>query len=332
VSNITKFINSLTLSKKTITSTGTSSEDKALKKLLTHNATFGLSTCLDSSKTRLRQQFAYLTLIYSTKAENATSWYSSSDECTWEGITCTNGVVTELDLNAPTVAMAGTLPADVGLWNKLSYFRVAGTKVAGTLPTTIGLWSSLSYFSVSANLHSGTVPTEVGAWRSLTQIRLNDNNFNASLPATILNWASLTSVRLGGNAFTGFLPSAIGQWTGMTYFSIRQNQFAGTLPSEIGNWTALTYFSINDNQFMGTLPAGITKWQSISEVYLHGNTLGGTVPFVTSGDGYCPKKGRGANLKADCKNGFKIVVIPGEISCPCCDVCCDSNGENCVDN
>jgi Leucine-rich repeat (LRR) protein len=273
VSNITKFINSITLSKKTIALTGTSSEDKALKKLLTHNATVGLSTCLDSSRTRLCQQFAYLALIYSTKAENATSWYSSFDECSWEGIACTNGVVTELDLNAPlTDTMSGTLPADVGLWSELVFFRVAGTNVAGTLPTTIGLWSSLTYFSVSANQHTGTVPTEVGAWSSLTQIRLNDNNFIASLPTTILSWASLTSVRLGGNQFTGFLPSAIGQWTGMTYFSIRQNQFAGTLPSQISNWTALTYFGIHDNQFVGSLPTGVVKWQSIAEVYLHGNT------------------------------------------------------------
>jgi hypothetical protein len=89
VNDIIAFINNSTVSKRIITTSGTTAEDKALKQLLQMNAVADLSTCNDDGKMRLRQRYSYLTLVYSTDIEYEASWYSDSDECQWRGIECT---------------------------------------------------------------------------------------------------------------------------------------------------------------------------------------------------------------------------------------------------
>ena len=46
-------------------------------------------------------------------------------------------------------------------------FRLHGNAITGTLPTEIGPWNRLGKFSVPENALSGTIPTEIVRWREM---------------------------------------------------------------------------------------------------------------------------------------------------------------------
>jgi hypothetical protein len=128
-------------------------------------------------------------------------------------------------------------------------------------------------------------------------------------------------VSIGLNMFAGSLPSAIGKWTGITFFNAGTNKFSGSMPSTIGAWTAIQTFYADTNDFSGTLPSAIANWASLKTFDIHKNRFAGTMPTIGS---VCALTSQGsAEWKADCN-------VPAEITCPCCNVCCDASGEGCV--
>jgi PT repeat len=240
---IEAYVNSITLSSKTLSLSGNNSLDLALKQLVASNNET-LSTCLAADQKRLNQRFAYLAFMFSTNGKDKVpSWFAKTDECDWTGVTCSHSTVTKLDLHGDFLKskfLKGTIPDDVGLLTGLDAFAVYENQLAGSLPSSIGLWTALLYFG----------------------------------------------------AFT--------------------NQLTGSLPSSIGLWTSLSYFDVSINQLTGTVPKDVANWTSIQYAYFRSNNFNGTMPAI--GNNFCPKKGTGFALWADC----------GEIQCGCCNLCCAS--------
>jgi hypothetical protein len=177
------YINSVTLSNKTLSLSGGTPPDKALQQLVASNNKTGvqLSTCKPADQNRLRQRFAYLALVFST-GKGGTDWFASSDECQWAGTTCNgNGTVSEIGLS--NVGLKGTIPDDVGLWSDLTKFYVSVNELAGTLPSSIGLWTGLNWFGISVNQFGGNVPKEVSKWASIQTAFFHLNKFTGSMPA-----------------------------------------------------------------------------------------------------------------------------------------------------
>jgi Leucine rich repeat N-terminal domain len=160
---------------------GNDSLDLALKQLVASNNE-ALSTCLAADKSRLNQRFAYLAFMFSTNGKDKVlSWFGSSNECSWTGITCTGNRVTVLDLSEQV--LAGTIPDDVGLWTDLNIFDVILNQLVGSLPSSIGLWTGLTYFGVGFNQLTGTVPKDVANWTSIQNAYFDTNMFNGVMPA-----------------------------------------------------------------------------------------------------------------------------------------------------
>jgi hypothetical protein len=165
VSDIVSYINNITLSKQTLSTTGVTPLDKALKELNESNSRVGvqLSTCVEADKERLRQRFAYYALIYSAAGNPA--WFNNSNECAWNGIQCSNNSRFSSFALAES-GFSGTIPADVGLWVDLTAFNVReNAGLNGTLPMSIGAWTNLQFFRVDKctledHCH---LPLEIGA-------------------------------------------------------------------------------------------------------------------------------------------------------------------------
>jgi hypothetical protein len=175
------YINSVTLSNKTLSLSGNNSLELALQQLVASNNQT-LSTCLAANQKRLNQRFAYLALMFSTNGKDKVpSWFANPNECTWTGITCTGNTVTTLDL--PFTGLTGIIPDDVGLWKNLTYFNVAMNLLYGSLPSSIGLWTGLTTFYVFNNFFGGTVPKEVANWTSIQFAFFQKNIFNGIMPA-----------------------------------------------------------------------------------------------------------------------------------------------------
>jgi len=88
---------------------------------------------------------------------NKTGWLSSSNHCTWYGITCESGKVTAIKLHANN--LVGTI-ASIDFPPTISILRLDNNQIAGTIP--MSLW----------NL------------RNMQQLRLDHNQFTGALPRT----------------------------------------------------------------------------------------------------------------------------------------------------
>jgi hypothetical protein len=190
--DIVSYINSVTLSGKTLSVDGITPLDKALKQLVVSNqqAAVPLSTCVAAEIDRLRQRFAYLALVFSTGTEGAFGFanrFASASECSWQGITCnSNRVVTGLDLSDQN--LQGTIPPDVGLWTSLTSFSVHSNQLVGSLPSTIGAWTGLTYFMAINNQLTGNVPKEVTNWLSIKNAYFTGNNLQGTMPTMGTNF------------------------------------------------------------------------------------------------------------------------------------------------
>jgi hypothetical protein len=226
-----RYINNITLSNKTLSLSGNTSLELALKQLVASNNQTGvqLSTCIDADKSRLNQRFAYLAFVFSTGKGNQTSWFDKPNECNWYGTSCIANIVNVI--NFMNQGLEGSIPDDVGLWTELKYFYAGNNKLTGSLPSSIGLWTSLEVFYVFNNQLAGSLPSSIGRWTSI---------FDFSAP---------------NNRLTGSLPSTVGGWTRLTRFDVGVNKLTGTVPKAVSNWTSITYAVINANMFNGTMPA-----------------------------------------------------------------------------
>jgi Leucine-rich repeat (LRR) protein len=328
VNDIVKYINSITLSNRTLSVNGFTQLDQALVVLLLSNTRAGvqLSTCNVADQKRIRQRYAYFATVYSSGiAKNDDFDYDS--ECDWSGLTCNeHGTVTKLELgNKQMGSSFGSIPADVGLLANLTKLDLYNTGVTGSLPSSMALLTRLTYVDIGGNKLNGTVPTFLGAWTDLEYFDLFENEFTGRFPFSIAaSWTRLGSFYINSNKFTGQLPPSIGHWwVNMTYFDVKLNDFTGPLPTSIGVWTQLLYFRSEFNQLSGVVPRDLSNWTSVRSATFHGNSFNGSIPVI--GNKFCPRNDTSNTLLlyADCLT---------EIVCVCCNYCCDTTGRNCTKN
>jgi hypothetical protein len=210
--DIVRYINNITLSKKTLSVFGTSALDRALQQLVASNADTQtlLSTCLEADQKRLTQRFAYLAFMFSTNGKDMVpSWFDSPNECQWNGIGCSGNTVNELLLLRRE--LTGTIPDDIGLW-RLTNFNVANNKLVGGLPSSIGAWRNVLFFSVANNMLVGSLPSSIGNWTSIYTFDVSKNMLVGSVPTDLSKWTSLALYQFStalfhSNLLNGTMPA-----------------------------------------------------------------------------------------------------------------------------
>lgn len=123
--------------------------------------------------------------LWSATSQQVQGWCNGESLCGWEGITCTNGRVTILELS-----------------NK---------KVSGSLPGSLGQLTELQELRLGENIFSGTLPASIGSLTKLTNLVLHDNSFTGPLPETLGNMSSLEQIIAFHNNFSGEVPSSLGR-------------------------------------------------------------------------------------------------------------------------
>jgi hypothetical protein len=160
-----------------------------------------------------------------TFLKTVTGWVASSNPCDWDGITCTDGEVTEIDL------------ADKGL--------------EGTLPNDIGKIQSLSSITLVGNGYKGPVPASWAALPLLKTLDLQKNSLDGTLP--VLASKSVEFYLLGHNNFTGTLSDQFGaNAQNMLMFDVGYNQLTGTIPRLENMFPALETLDLSNNMIAGT--------------------------------------------------------------------------------
>jgi hypothetical protein len=284
--SILTYINSITLSGRTLTYPSSSSaEERAVQWLIEDD----LRTAVDDEPS-LRQRYVLSILWFLQPTsptttgfgsdEYATTWTTNIDECEWYGVECDgNGRVT-------------------GLW-------LAGLGVRGQIPHDLGLLTDLTGLDLGGNQLTGTIPSSLGALTALTLLTLYTNQLVGTIPSSLGALTALTWLSLSANQLVGPIPSSLGALTALTSLESGNNQLSGTIPSSVGALTALTGLNLDDNKLSGTIPSSFRSLSALVGLWLYNNQLVGTMPFCNSDQSF-------KSLVADC----------AKVNCTCCTHCC----------
>ncbi len=160
--------------------------------------------------------------------KNATSWMTTSNPCAWDGVTCTAGRVTALDLRDN--AMNGPIPKELGNMIHLETLRLNDNSLTGAVPRRFGNLASLKELFLNGNRLRGPIPPEIGNLISLKLLFLSHNLIGGTIPPEIGNLASLKQLTLSKNQLVGTLPPEIGQLDSLEVLTVYENPLSGTLP------------------------------------------------------------------------------------------------------
>ncbi|KAH9743131.1 protein kinase domain-containing protein [Citrus sinensis] len=225
------------------------------------------------------------------------TWNSSTDHCTWHGVTCDHftGRVTALRITGKaTPAFDGGVPYELLLRRSLEVLWAPRANLGGRLPDNWSESCSLKVLNLGQNSLKGAVPKSLGMCRNLTYLDLSLNNLEGYLPMQ--------------------LPVPC-----MVYFNVSQNNITGVLP-RFENVSCDNHFGFQDLQY-----ANVPVMGSISDenfVIIHdfsGNKFLGSLPLFAIGDGFLAAKYK-PHYRLLLNNNMFNGSVPGERISKCNDL------------
>ena len=202
---------------------------------------------------------------------NTTDWLATDTPCTWSGVTCDSGHVSQLYFHEQ---LTGSIPAEIGNLTNLSYLALWNNQLT-SIPAAIGNLTSLTSLNLGDNQLS-TLPAEIWNLTNLSSLNLYHNQLT-SIPAAIANLTSLSSLNLRDNQLTS-IPLEIWNLTNLDWLNLEGNQLTGSIPAAIGNLTNLVELHLGNNQLTGSIPTEIGNLASLRYILLYGNQLTGSIP------------------------------------------------------
>ena len=172
------------------------------------------------------------------------NWLSTEPVSRWDGISISDGRVTEIDLEE--------------------------TNLTGNLPSSIGNLTALKQLNLSDNKLNGNIPNEISNLNMLTALSLSNNDFSGNIPASLGELDSLEVLYLYSNNLQGTVPPEIGKLVNLKELSFSRNQLSGALP-DLSKLTKLTKLWLTDNQF--TSLSDFSSMKNLSFINVSGNLL-----------------------------------------------------------
>ncbi|XAR58141.1 Non-specific serine/threonine protein kinase [Bertholletia excelsa] len=157
---------------------------------------------------------------------------SEATPCSWPGVVCQSGRVTELHL--PGIGLSGQLPANV-----------------------IGNLTRLNTISLRFNALSGSIPSDLGSISDLRNLYLQGNRFSGPIPDVLFSLRNLVRLNLASNNFSGEISPALNNLTRLGTLYLENNRLTGSIPEL--NLPSLVQFNASNNQLTGSIPSKLTK-------------------------------------------------------------------------
>ncbi|KVI11361.1 Leucine-rich repeat-containing N-terminal, type 2 [Cynara cardunculus var. scolymus] len=241
----------------------------------------------------------YLRALKDVWENTPPSWDDSSDPCSgWDGIRCTNGRVTSIQL--ASMGLTGPLPGDIGQLSELQILDLSYNKgLVGSLTTAIGNLKKLTNLILVDCGFSGLLPTTLGDLENLVYMSLNSNGFTGPIPPSIGNIRNLYWLDLADNMLTGSIPVSSGRTTAgnrlegdiparlfssnmsLIHLLFENNQLTGPIPPTLGLVKSLEVVRLDGNLLTGNVPPNINNLTGVFEMFLSNNQLTGPVPNLT---------------------------------------------------
>ena len=275
-------------------------------------ATFNCAAVTEIPQSECEALVAFYTSTGGDNWTRNTGWLQTNTPCTWYGLTCNEGHVTQLTLY--------------------------GNHLQGVIPSSIGNLLQLWVLGLSQNDLNGPIPRELGKLVNLSFLYLNDSQLSGPIPVELGNMSALVFLKLQNNQLSGSIPPSLGQLTNLCDLDLSSNQLTGTLPPELGNLTRIGwcrhpsalhdagnmtwpdwrplpdasrppqpntgYLNLAANHLSGAVPVELGQLTQASGVNIGCNMLSGDLPYAVS------RVIRWGSLDFNALTGYDPVVYP----------------------
>ncbi|KAF8048754.1 hypothetical protein N665_2416s0006 [Sinapis alba] len=218
--------------------------------------------------------------------KSLSSWNTSSNHCSWEGVTCNANSGEVISLVLEDINLNGSLKANTSLLKlqHLQHLNLNRCNLVGEIPSSLGNLSHLKGVDLSSNNLVGEIPSSLGNFSHLKYLDLSNNNLAGEIPSSLGNLSHLTELYLYVNHLIGEVPPSIGTLDQLTDMSFSLNNLSGNIPSSFANFNKLSYLDLSENQFSGgDLPLILPNLTSLSTLDIFNNHIKSKLPSNMSG-------------------------------------------------
>lgn len=166
----------------------------------------------------------------SDKANKLATWNSTSNPCSWSGVSCLHDRVSRLVLE--DLDLQGSFESLTGL-TQLRVLSLKRNRLSGTIPDLSNL-TALKLLFLSHNDFSGGFPPSVPSLFRLFRLDLSYNNFSGEVPVAVNGLTHLLTLRLEENRFTGSISRLNLQ--NLQDFNVSGNHFSGEIPKSLSGF------------------------------------------------------------------------------------------------
>ncbi|KAM1387862.1 hypothetical protein ACFX2I_016053 [Malus domestica] len=237
------------------------------------------------------------------KGSGLEDWNSSSSHCFFSGVLCDRDSRV-VSLNVSNIPLFGTIPAAIGLLDKLVNLEITDDNLTGRLPAEMANLTSLKHLNISNNAFSGSFPGEIVL--GMTDLEVLDaynNNFNGTLPIELVSLKNIKHLHLGGNYITGEIPEDYSEIQSLEYLGLNGNLLTGKLPAslsrlknlremyvgyynsydggippELGSLSSLQVLDMSSCNLLGPIPTTLSLLKHLHSLFLQVNRLSGSIP------------------------------------------------------
>ncbi|CAN6582013.1 unnamed protein product [Malus baccata var. baccata] len=282
-----------------------------------HNVTTGVySQCLKDQQLSLLHLKKNLTFIYDDADSMFVSWDSSTDCCSWVGVTCSsNGRVVGLDISSQYIS--GGIDSSSSLFdlqhlqslNLADNFFYEGSRI----PSAIGKLTNLRYLNLS-NYHV-KIPVEISHLTRLEVLDISQSYILSSeqleipkfsilfqnlteltelyldridLSAEGTHWcqvisSSLPNLRvlsLYGTNLSGPIDQSLAKLQSLSVIQLGDspNSISGPIPEFFSNFSNLTVLNLDGNNISAPVPGFFANFSKLTTLSLRDCGLNGTFP------------------------------------------------------
>ncbi|ONI03773.1 hypothetical protein PRUPE_6G281200 [Prunus persica] len=241
------------------------------------------------------------------------SWNSSTDCCSWVGVTCsTSGHVVGLDISSECIT--GGIDNSSSLFDlqHLQILNLANNKLGSvdhSIPSAIGKLTDLRYLNLSKTDYSGQIPIEISRLKKLvvldisniynslkipnlrmlfhnltelTELYLDDVDISAQgaqwCEAISSSLPNLRVLSMSGTNLSGPIDQSLAKIQSLSVIRLDFNYISGPIPAFFANFSNLTVLSLDFNSISAPIPGFFANYSKLSSLSLKYCQLQGSFP------------------------------------------------------
>ncbi|KAM5560530.1 receptor-like protein 6 [Rosa sericea] len=237
-------------------------------------------------------------LFNSSLSSKLITWNSTTDCCSWVGVTCsTNGHVLGIDLNNESISSGIDNSSSLFHLQNLQSLNLAYNELGNvsSIPSAVGQLMNLRYLNLSYNAYLGQIPIEISRLTRMAVLDISHNLFLAdphelnyefleisNLHKLVENLTELRELYLDdvqisaeGSEWCQAISSSL---PNLRVLSLSYCNLSGPFHESLANLRSLSVIQLGGNNISAPVPAFFANFSNLTSLILDGCNLQGTFP------------------------------------------------------